>query len=258
MSFAFVYTSLGLRRCVSGAYFFGARMKKFLSKLKYFTVGEWLLWGISELFIILSFCIFDRENYFTLISSVLGITSLIFIAKGNPIGQVLMLIFATAYGIVSYSFKYYGEMLTYLCMSAPMALIALISWLKNPFNGKKEEVKISNVTKKTVLCVFALSVAVTIISYFILSALGTANIIPSTISVATSMIAVCFSALRSPYFALAYAVNDVVLIVLWGLATAGDVSYVSVLICFFVFLFNDLYSFFNWLRIKKRQQAEEK
>jgi hypothetical protein len=35
---------------------------------------------------------------------------------------------------------------------------------------------------------------------------------------------------RSPYFALAYAANDVVLIVLWTLAAVEDISYLSVII----------------------------
>ena len=59
----------------------------------------------------------------------------------------------------------------------------------------------------------------------------------------------------SPYFALAYAANDVVLIVLWTLAAAEDISYLSVIICFVTFLVNDLYGFINWKRMEKRQMA---
>jgi nicotinamide riboside transporter PnuC len=33
-----------------------------------------------------------------------------------------------------------------------------------------------------------------------------------------------------------------------------DSSYFSVIICFVIFLINDLYGFFNWTRMKKRQQ----
>ena len=58
---------------------------------------------------------------------------------------------------------------------------------------------------------------------------------------------------RSPYFALAYAANDIVLIVLWILASISDIRYVSVVVCFVAFLFNDVYSFIRWQRMKKRQ-----
>ena len=58
---------------------------------------------------------------------------------------------------------------------------------------------------------------------------------------------------RSPYFALAYASNDVVLIVLWVLAAKENISYLSVIICFVMFLVNDLYGFASWKRMEKRQ-----
>lgn len=66
-------------------------------------------------------------------------------------------------------------------------------------------------------------------------------------------LAVYLTARRSPYFALAYAANDVVLIVLWVLASLHDVSYISVAVCFVMFLFNDLYGFINWRRMQKIQ-----
>jgi len=101
----------------------------------YFSKTELALWSVSVLFIIISFCIFDRESYLTLAASLIGVTSLIFNAKGNPIGQALMIVFSLLYGIISFTFAYYGEMITYLGMTIPMALFALISWLRNPYKG---------------------------------------------------------------------------------------------------------------------------
>lgn len=98
-----------------------------------------------------------------------------------------------------------------------------------------------------------LTVAVTVIFYFILDYFGTANILPSTLSVTTSFLAVYLTFRRSPYFALAYAANDVILIVLWILASVSDIRYISVVVCFAVFLFNDVYSFISWQRMRRRQ-----
>ena len=98
--------------------------------------------------IIISFCVFDRTNFLTLCASLIGVTSLIFNAKGNPFGQLLMIVFSLIYGIISYSFSYYGEMITYLGMTMPMAIFALISWLRNPYNGNKSEVRVNNISKK--------------------------------------------------------------------------------------------------------------
>lgn len=93
----------------------------------YFSKSEIALWSASVLLIITSFFAFDRESYLTLLASLIGVTSLIFNAKGNPFGQLLMVLFSLLYGIISFSFQYYGEMLTYLGMTMPMAVFALIS-----------------------------------------------------------------------------------------------------------------------------------
>ncbi len=222
--------------------------------INYFSKTEIVLWSVSAVLILSSFLIFDKENYLTLTASLIGVTSLIFNAKGNPFGQVLMVIFSVLYGIISYSFAYYGEMITYLGMTAPMAVFALISWLRNPFNGNKAEVKVNHIKFKEVWLMLVLTAAVTAVFYFILKAFNTANLLPSTLSVTTSFLAVYLTFRRSPYYAIAYASNDIVLIVLWILAAIKDISYVSVIICFVVFLINDLYGFISWKRMSVRQQ----
>lgn len=222
--------------------------------LNYFNLTEKLIWSISVIVIIVSFFLFENDGYLTLVASLIGVTSLIFCAKGNPFGQFLMIIFAIIYSIISFSFQYYGEMLTYLGMSLPMAAFSLVSWLKNPFNENKSEVRVNKITRKEVVFMSALTLVVTVAFYFILEYFNTANLIPSTFSVSTSFLAAYLTFRRSPYFALAYASNDIVLIVLWVLASFKDISYISVVICFVVFLVNDLYGFISWLRMMKRQE----
>ena len=212
-----------------------------------------MLWCSSVALILVSFFAFDGESYLSLSASLIGVTSLIFNAKGNPFGQVLMIIFSLLYGIISNTFSYYGEMITYLGMTMPMAVFALISWLRNPYKGNKSEVKVNSVGRRENVFMWALALAVTAVFCFILDHFNTANIIPSTISVTTSFLTVYLTFRRSPYFALAYAANDVVLIVLWVLASMCDRKYVSVVVCFVAFLFNDIYGFINRQRMKKRQ-----
>lgn len=220
----------------------------------YFNLTEKLIWSISVLVIVVSFFLFGNDGYLTLIASLLGVSSLIFCAKGNPFGQFLMIIFAILYSVISFSFKYYGEMITYLGMSLPMAIFSLVSWLKNPFNGNKSEVKVNKIARNEVVFMSFLTLIVTITFYFILKYFGTSNLIPSTFSVTTSFLAAYLTFRRSPYFALAYACNDIVLVILWILASFQDISYMSVVICFVVFLVNDLYGFISWLKMMKRQE----
>lgn len=228
-------------------------MRKVREYLTYFSLLEWLLWGISVFAITGAFLIFDRSNVLTLTASLIGVTALIFFAKGNAIGQVLMIAFGTLYAIISYTYAYYGEMITYLGMTLPMAVVGLISWLKNPFEKGKAEVKVNRVQAKEYVFMFALTLVVTFAFYFVLKVLGTSNLAVSTLSIATSFIPAYLSFRRSPYYALGYTINDVVLVVLWIMASIDNTAYVSVVVCFIAFLANDLYGFFCWRKMSKRQ-----
>lgn len=218
-----------------------------------FTKADIILWCSSIILIIGSFMLFSHDGYLNLCASLVGVTALIFIAKGNPIGQLLTVFFSIMYGIISYSCRYYGEMITYLGMTAPMAVIALITWLKNPYGSNKTEVKVRHFRKKDIPPMLLITAAVTAAFYFILSFFNTANIVPSTISVATSFLAVYLTYKRSEFYAVAYAANDIVLIILWSLAAMNDISYISVVVCFIIFFANDIYGFISWSKMKKRQ-----
>ncbi len=219
----------------------------------YYKKSEIVLWCVSAFLITVSFIVFDRSNVLTLAASLIGVTSLIFCAKGNPFGQVLMILFSILYGIISYGFAYYGEMITYLGMTLPMAVFSLISWFRNPYEENKAEVKVNRITLRETIFLCFLTVVVTTIFYFILDFFHTANMVPSTVSVATSFAAAYLTFRRSPYFALLYAMNDVVLIVLWVLAGLEDIKYISVVVCFIAFLVNDLYGYISWKKMEKRQ-----
>lgn len=222
--------------------------------LKYFTRLEWALWLSSMALIIIFFALSPNKDYFSLASSLIGVTALIYSAKGNPFGQVLMVIFCIMYGVISYSCAYYGEVLTYVFMTGPMAVYALISWLKNPYGNNRAEVKVGKITKREVILMLLYSVIVTILFYFVLRAFGTANLLVSTLSITTSFLAVYLTAKRSPFYAIAYAANDVVLIILWTVATIKEPAYASTLACFAVFLANDIYGFVSWRKMEKRQK----
>lgn len=162
--------------------------------VRYFSREEKLLWISSVSLIVLSFCMFDRENYMT-----------------------------------------------------------LVAWLKNPFNGNKAEVAVNRISRREKAFMWGLTVVVTVLFYFILEFFGTANIVPSTLSVTTSFVAVYLTFRRSAYFAVAYAANDLVLILLWMLASVQDVRYISVVVCFVAFFVNDVYGFLSWRKMEQRQ-----
>ncbi len=229
------------------------RAKKLLS---YLTLFEWALWAGSALVITLSYLLGENFHLLTLIASLVGVSALIFLAKGNVIGQILIIIFSILYGIVSLEFRYYGEFVTYVGMTLPGAVVACVTWFKNPSKQGKNEVAVAPLSKKKLLWLGVLAVAVTVAFYFILAALHTENLILSTLSVATSFIAASLGILRSPYYALGYAANDVVLVGLWIYATMKVIAYLPMVFCFLTFLVNDLYGFFSWRKMERRQRSE--
>lgn len=224
---------------------------------EYFSRQDRVLWGLSVGLVTASFLLFDRESYLTLAASLTGVTSLIFNAKGNPAGQLLMVVFSLLYGLISYGFAYYGEMVTYLGMTAPVAVCALVSWLRNPYNGRRAEVKVGRLSAGELVFSLFLTAGVTLVFYYILKTFRTANLGLSTLSVSTSFFAAYLTYRRSVLFALAYAANDVVLVVLWCMAASTDRACFSVVICFLMFLANDLYGFFSWRAMGRRQESGE-
>ena len=233
-------------------------MKKITSLLRYFTLTEKLIWLISVLLILCSLFINPDADRLSTVASLIGVTSLIFCAKGHPIGQVLIILFSSLYGIVSYRFAYYGEMLTYIGMTLPMAVLSLVSWLKHPFEKGKGEVRVNSCLHPCERFLLPLlTLTATVLFYFVLKYFQTANLTISTLSVTTSFLAVYLTYRRHPYYAVAYAANDIVLISLWIFAALKDARYLAMILCFAAFLLNDIYSFINWKRLEKKQRQRD-
>lgn len=224
----------------------------------YLTKVEFSLWFGSVLTLLSIYLLYPGKAFFSLFISLVGVTSLIYAAKGNPIGPLLMLIFSALYGYISYLFAYYGEMFTYVGMTLPMAGLAFVSWLKNPFSVDGFEVKVKRMPLAEVPVLIFLTIIVTFGFYFILKALDTRELYWSTLSITTSFVAAYFSYRRSVYFSLAYMFNDLILIRLWLLAwqaEEGEATSLPLVICFSVFLINDIYAFVKWLKMRKRQET---
>ena len=215
--------------------------------IKNLTKKEWILWMGSLAIVILSNLLSTDIDVLTLVSACVGITSLIFAAKGNVWAQILMVVFSILYGLISWQFRYWGEMITYIGMTRPIAVWSTITWIKNP-SESGQEVAIQKLTRKHVAGIAAAGVIVTAVFYMILKALDTPNILFSTISITTSFLAASLTMLRSSYYALGYASNDIILIVMWVLASIENPAYIPVVVNFIIFFFNDMYGFVSWKR----------
>ena len=214
---------------------------------------EWILWGISLTVVILSNICTGKIDPVNLAATCIGVTALILVARGDVWGQILTVVFAILYGITAWRFRYWGEILTYLGMSAPIAAMAVVSWLQHPYQSDRNEVKIHRLTGRQKGFMFLSAAVVTGLFYYILAALDTPNLVFSTLSVTTSYLASYLTFQRNSWYGFAYACNDMVLIVLWVLASMEDITYLPMIACFTMFLINDLYGFISW---KKREQTQ--
>lgn len=219
------------------------------------TKREWSIWLGSIIIVLISNLATKDFDLLTLVAALTGVTSLIFAAKGNVWGQVLMILFSILYGIISFRFRYWGEMMTYLGMTLPMAVWSTITWIENPSENNGNEVQIQSLSKKHIVALCISGIIVTAVFYYILKSFNTPNIIFSTISIITSFIAATLTMLRSSYYAVWYAANDIVLIILWVLASLKDPAYIPVVVNFSIFFMNDMYGFMSWKQ-RELEQAE--
>ena len=226
--------------------------------IKALSRNERIFWIVSLIIVTLSNFFSGDFNILTLAAALIGVTAVLFGAKGNVWGQILISVFAILYGIISWQNRYWGEMITYLGMSLPMALWSIYTWIRNPSSENTAEVKINKLNAKNYILLISSGVAVTIGFYFLLKFFDTPNLIFSTLSIITSFFAAALTMLRSSYFAMWYAMNDVILIVLWVMASIANPVYIPVIANFVVFLFHDLYGFYSWKKREKTQNTEEK
>lgn len=230
---------------------------KIFKSFKSLNKFEFILWSASISVITISFLLSTQKDLITIAASLIGVTALIFVAKGDVLGQILTVVFSIFYAVISFRFRYYGEMITYLGMTAPIAVMSVITWIKNPYKKGKNEVKIAKLTKRQTIILTLLTALITFIFYFILKYFNNANLFLSTVSIATSFSASALMLLRSPYYAIAYACNDIVLIALWIMAAIQNIAFVPMILCFVIFFANDMYGFYNWRKMMIKQSTDK-
>ena len=195
--------------------------------IKQLSRRERVLWLGSLAAVALSNAASASFDLLTLCAALIGVTALLFAAKGNAWAQVLNIVFSVLYGIISYRFRYWGEMATYLGMTLPMSVWSLITWLRHPGReGEEPAVAIRTLNRRHGLGLVVCGGLVTGAFYLLLRALDTPNLGFSTLSVVTSFLV---------------------------LASLEDPGYIPVAVNFSIFFFNDLYGFVSWRRRELRQ-----
>lgn len=227
-------------------------MKKFFKSWNLF---EKLFLLISLFIIIVCYFVGNDRNILSLITSILGVITVIFGAKGLVWAPIINLLYNIVYIILSYTQGFYGEVIIYIFFMTPINIAMILSWLKNKSKQDENIVEVNKVSKKEYIILFIVTLFVTVGFYYLLKALNTSALLISTISLIDSFIATYLLYRRCSNYALSYIVNDIILIVLWSFSLRNNgIAYLPMILSFVVFLVNDIYGFISWKKREKEQK----
>lgn len=227
-------------------------MKNFFKSWNLF---EKLFLLISLIIIIVCYFLGADRNILSLITSILGVITVIFGAKGLVWAPIINLMYNIVYIILSYTQGFYGEVIIYIFFMTPINIAMIISWLKNKSKQDENIVEVNKVSKKEYIILFIVTLFVTVGFYYLLKALNTSALLISTISLIDSFIATYLLYRRCSNYALSYIVNDIILIGLWSFSLKNNgIAYLPMILSFVVFLVNDIYGFISWKKREKEQK----
>ena len=213
---------------------------------------------ISLIIIIGCFFLGSDKNVLSLITSILGVITVIFGAKGLVLAPVINIIYNVVYILLSYTQGFYGEVLIYVFLMTPINIAMIVSWFKNKSKEDENIVEVNKLSKKEYFILFFVTILFSIGFYFILRALNTTAVFISTISLIDSFIATYLLYRRCSNYALSYIVNDIILIVLWSFAIKNNgIAYLPMILSFGVFLVNDIYGLISWKKRERKQNKKE-
>ena len=221
--------------------------------LKEWTIFEKILL-FGSILVISSVGLVFKADLLTTSCSLLGIITVLLIAKGKNIGQVLGVLVTIMYSVVAYKNKYYGEVLINLLLMLPLYIIGIITWI-NHKDEKTNFVEINSIQKKEWIIVAIVFICAFIGIYNLLKFFNTNELIVSTISVLVSLFAAYLQMRRSRYSFSFYLINDIVLMFLWGIPVIhGNYTLFPILLNPMVNFINDMYGSYNWKRTEKIQK----
>ena len=230
-------------------------VKKFFKDIKWY---EYLFVGIS-LVVMITLSIVFHSHIFYILSSTLGVVGVLFLTKVNVVGIFVGIVQIVFYSIISYLNGFYGEMVNNLCVTLPLYIANLITWLKNLYS-KNGQVKInSSISWKEVVAAICFVVILSVGMFSVLDYFNTTMVFVSTLSFTFNTLAIYFLARRSSLNFVFYIFNNIANFTMWGtlIITTHDLSMLITLINVVVYFLLNCYGLFNWFMTRKKQENED-
>ena len=230
-------------------------VKKFFKDIKWY---EYLFVEIS-LVVMITLSIAFHSHIFYILSSTFGVVGVLFLTKVNVVGIFVGIVQIVFYSIISYLNGFYGEMVNNLCVTLPLYIANLITWLKNLYS-KNGQVKInSSISWKEVVAAIGVVVILSVGMFFVLDYFNTTMVFVSTLSFTFNTLAIYFLARRSSLNFVFYIFNNIANFTMWGtlIITTHDLSMFITLINVVVYFLLNCYGLFNWFMTRKKQENED-
>lgn len=222
-------------------------------------------WNTFEkTYVILSFMLIIATNILangtiiTTLYNICYIAGAILAAKGKVENYIFWFVGVFIYSIISFNQHYYGEIIINIVISLPLMIIGIIDWLKHK-DDVNNSIVINNLSIKEISIVLLSQFIMFFGYYYLLKFFNTEELIISSLSIVASVLAMYFEARRSELCYYSYLTNDVIILSLWLIPVIkGNTMLLSVVICPTLLFINDIYGVYNWKRLKKIQNVEDK
>lgn len=217
-------------------------MKKLFKDWKPFEIGllvfDIIAIGISSAI--------AKSEILTILTSLAGVICVLLQAKGKVLSQFVGIAEVILYSILSYQNHYYGEIIIYVLVVFPMYVYGVFSWVTHK-NEETDTVEPNQISKKEWIILTLASTIGFVALYYVLKYFNTSQLIISSLSMVTSLIATYLITRRSKYSFLFYIGNDIILILLWGIPIVqGEFYLLPILVENIILLMNDSYGLKNW------------
>lgn len=182
--------------------------------------------------------------------NVISIIMMLFITKGSFVGTILQIFNAAFYAFISFQSAYYGEVICSVLITIPLTIFSAITWIKNRRKGSAI-IKVNKIKLKEWVIVLFSSLLTFVGVFFLLRAFNTANLVVSSVSLTLGIYANYLLMRRCEYNFVIYIINNLVCITLWMFLVVSDISYLPLVINYFMLLIYNTIGLINWLKLKK-------
>lgn len=198
-----------------------------------------------------------HSTLLSLINGICNISNSVLSAKGKISNYYFGIIGNIIYLYISFTTRYYSEVITVLFIVLPISIYGLINWLKGRKSEESDDVSIKSPTARQLLIPILSQVVMSIPYYLMLKHFNSNLLIVSTFGMCVTILAFYFMAKAYTVFNYFFIVNAITRMIMWGVPMLnGDFTNVPLFLSNLVYLINDIYSLFNWTRMEKQQNSQ--